>query len=100
MARQRGRGLIHYVATVLALQGGFSSAKRAHTETPLAHPLSRASSLPHPASFPSFEQTAILLGQQRRQRRRCFSRKERESRFTFVGNISRVTVREAGMDGE
>lgn len=33
MARQRGRGLIHYVATVLALQGGFSSV--AHTKTRL-----------------------------------------------------------------
>lgn len=31
MARQRGRGLIHYVATVLALEGGFSSV--AHTKT-------------------------------------------------------------------
>lgn len=33
VARQRGRGLIHYVATALTLEGGFSSA--AHTKTRL-----------------------------------------------------------------
>lgn len=33
VARQRGRGLIHYVATALTLEGGFSSV--AHTKTRL-----------------------------------------------------------------